>query len=113
MRRPSYQRVMQYGWRERRRTLKTIKAGRPLDQRQLRIARAVLDYSQRQRWLLWLFPVLIVLWLLGGLTHRHYLSGKLEIGVAVLYLLGLPFMFWQRRRVIERTRHALDRAQPS
>lgn len=113
MRRPSYQRVMQYGWLERRRTFKTIKAGGPLDQRQLRIARAALDNAQQQRWLLWLFPVLVVLWLLIGITHRDDLFGKMEIGLAVLYLLGLPFMFWQRRRVIERTRRALDRAQPS
>jgi MFS family permease len=113
MRRPSYQRVMQYGWSERRRTFKTIKAGRPLDQRQVRIARATLDYTERQRWILWLFPVLIVLWLLSGLTHSDDLFGKLDIGLAALYLLGLPFMLWQRRRVIDRTRHALDRARPS
>ena len=113
MRRPSYQRVMQYGWSERRRTFKTIKAGRPLDQRQLRIARVTLDYTEGQRWFLWLLPVLAVLWLLSGLTHSDDVFGKLQVGLGVFYLLALPFAIRQRRRVIDRTRRALDRAQPT
>ena len=113
MRRPSYERVMQYGWSERRRTFKTIKAGRPLDPRQLQIARAMLDYIQRQRWVLWFLPVGIVLWLLSGVTHRDDVLGKLQIGLGVVYLLGLPWLFRQRRRVIERTQRALDRTAPS
>lgn len=113
LRRPSYQRVMQYGWFERRRTFQTIKAGRPLDPRQLRIARAGLDYTQRQRWTLWLLPVVIVVWLVNGFTHRDDVFGKLQLGLGVVYLLGLPIIFWQRRHAIDRTRQALDRAQPS
>jgi hypothetical protein len=113
MRRPSFQRVMQYGWSERRRTFKNIKAGRPLDERQARIARAPLDYTERQRWFLWLLSAAICIWLLNGFTHRDDGWGKVQLGLGVLYLLGLPVMFWQRRRALERTRHALDRAQPS
>lgn len=111
-RRPSYRRFVQYGLSERRATFKAVRAGRPLDERQAQLARATLDVTQRQRWLIWVLAAATVMWSLNGFVHRHELFGKLELGLGMTYLLGLPLLRWQRERVVERIRQALDRGRP-
>jgi hypothetical protein len=110
LRRPSYQQVMQFGWAERRQAFKAVKAGRPLDPRQVRIVRATLDYFPSSRWFLWLQPLLIAIWVFNGLTLPN-LIGRLQLALAVLYAVMFPVLLWQRRRVIGRYQDALARSR--
>lgn len=108
LRRPAYRRVMQFGWSERRRVWKAVKAGRPLSPREIQVAQAARDHLRRFRRTLWFAPVLVVIWLLDGLA-QHGVIRWLMIGLAAVYAVLLPAGIWQWRRAADRYDDALSR----
>jgi hypothetical protein len=112
MRGSSFQAVMQFGWSERRAVYKTVKAGRPLTDRDVRVVRASLTYLERTAWSLWIWPTLAVLFVLNGLL-QHGPFRWLMLALAVVYAALVPFAIRQRRRVILRYRDALSRGESS
>ena len=111
LRRPEYRRVMQFGWFERRRVQKAVKAGRPLSPRELQVARASRDYLVRFRRPQWIWPLLAVVWLFDGLTHRGA-ARWLMIAGAVVYAALVPVAIVQWRRATVRYDAALARWEP-
>lgn len=109
LRRPSYRRVMQFGWFERRRVWKAVKAGRPLSPREIQVARAAHDYLRRFRWTVWFTPFLAATWLANGLTH-HGAVRWLMIGLAAVYVGLVPAGIRQWRRAADRYDDALSRS---
>lgn len=107
LRRPSYRRVMQYGYGRRRDVWKAIKAGRPLTPEDAEVAAAQLDYLDRNHWVRWLPPVTLVFLLVEGVNDH----GPLRWAVLVLAGLGavvLPVGLVQAHRTTQRYRDALS-----
>jgi cytochrome bd-type quinol oxidase subunit 1 len=98
-RRPKYRRIMQYGWRRRRRVAKALRRGRPLPAEDLPVAAAITEVLRAQWWLPLLYGFLIVIWALDALTGRGFQRWD-AVGLAVLYLVLLPVFVWQRRKMI-------------
>lgn len=109
LRRPAYRRVMQFGWSERRRVWKAVKAGRPLSLREVQVAQAARDYLRRFRRTMWFAPVLVVIWFLDGLT-QHGAIRWLMIGSAAVYAVLTPAGIWQWRRAADRYDDVLSRS---
>lgn len=96
-RRPSWRAAMQYGWRRRNRVAKALRKGRPIPAEDLPVAAALMALMAKQRWLPYLFGVLVLIWLIQGLTEsgtRRWLG----FALAGLYVLLTPYLLWQRRR---------------
>jgi hypothetical protein len=108
LRRPSYQRILQFGWSERRATFKAVRSGRPLTEQETRVARAQLEFQRTFRWYYWMQPIVVVVLVFDGLTHRNAIGWAL-IGSAGFYAAAFPYLIWQWRRNTERYREALSR----
>lgn len=105
-RQSSFRGVMQYGWFERRAAYKAVKAGRPLDGRQVQVVRASLAYLERSGWTIWIWPALVLIWTFNALSHEGT-TRWVMLGLAAAYAALVPFALWQRRLVIARYRAAL------
>jgi hypothetical protein len=111
-RRPEYRRVMQFGWFERRRVQRAVKAGRPLGPRERAVARASRDYLVRFRRVQWVAPVVAAFWLFDGLTH-HGVARWLLLAAAAGYAATVPVAMVQWRRAIDRYDRALSHPGPT
>jgi len=97
-RRPAYRRTFQYGWRRRNRVGKALRRGNPIAEEDLAVARSLVEVQRTQRWIPPLFGALAVGWLLNGLAHSGVLRWS-GIGLAVVYVVLLPVVIRQRRRI--------------
>lgn len=109
LRRPAYRRVMQFGWFERRRVWKAVKAGRPLSPREIQVTQAARDYLRRFHRLLWFTPLLAVVWLLDGVSHQGAVRW-LMFALAAVYVVLVPTAIVQWRRAADRYDDALSRS---
>lgn len=107
LRRPSYRRVMQYGYGQRRDVWKTIKAGRPLTVQETEIATAQLDYMDRNTWVRWLPAFTLVVLLVEGVNDHGPLRWVMLV-LAGLGALVLPIGLMQTHRTERRYREALS-----
>ena len=107
-RRPNYARVMQYGWGQRRRVGSALRRGRPVAPEDRPVADAIVATMRQQRWLPYLFGVILVIYAVRA-VFDHGFQRWLSIGLIVLYIGLLPWMFWERRRTM-RNYDRLDRA---
>ncbi len=98
-RRPGYRRVMQYGWRRRQRVVKALRRGQPLSAEDMPVAAAITDMQRKQWWWPLFYGVLVVIWALDALT-RHGFRRWDAVGLAVLYVVLLPVIIWQRRKML-------------
>lgn len=111
LRRPSYRRVMQFGWAQRRAVYKAVKAGRPLTRRETQVAAAQLEYLDKNRWLSWYPLVPAAILLLNALTGHGPLRWVMLVATAVCIPL-VPFSIVQSRRNLGRYRQAVLGSQP-
>lgn len=110
LRQPVYRRVMQYGFGERRRVWKAVKAGRPLSPREAEVAGASRDYLRRFGWVVWVGGLLSVLgWLLQSVDH-HGIGRWLRLAAAAAYMALLVGVTWQWRHNADRYDQALSRS---
>ena len=106
---PAYRRVMQFGFVDRIRVARAVKAGRPLTAHEIEVAQASRDYLRRFRRTVWLTPLVAGFWLLNGLAHQGTVRW-LMIGLAALYLVLAPFAIWQWQRAADRYDDVLSRS---
>jgi MFS family permease len=99
-RRPVYRRVMQYGWRRRRRVVKDLRRGRPLCAEDQSVAAALVNLLRSQhRWVVILYGLLPVIWLFNGLIQHGFLRW-FDLGLAAYCLVLGVFLRRQRRQLI-------------
>lgn len=99
-RRPAYRRVMQYGWKRRRRVTKALLRGRPMSAEDMPVAAAMVELQRSQgRWLVILLCVLPLNSLYQGVIQHGPLRW-FQFGVAAFMVVLLPFVLHQRRRII-------------
>ena len=98
-RRPGYRRIMQYGWRRRMRTVKALRRGRPIPPEDRPVAAAIIEVTRRQRWVPFLLAFLPIIWVINGFSH-HGVERWIQFAIAGLYVLLLPVLLRQRRRLI-------------
>lgn len=99
-RRPAYRRVMQYGWRRRRRVVKELRRGRLLPAEDMPMAAALVDLLRSQRRLrVVIFGAMLVNFLLQGLVQHGFLRW-FGFGLAAGCLVFLPFVLRQQRQMI-------------
>lgn len=109
-RRVSFGAFHQYGWPERRAVERAIKEGRPLDEREVRVARASVDGMESYtRWMPRFWLVLAVLFLVNAFLADGW-SRWLMVCSAGLYLSLVPLSARQGRRTVDRYREALSRS---
>ena len=110
-RRPAYRRVMQYGWSRRRRVVKALVRGRPLAAEDMPVATAIVELQKSQsRWLVVLYGVMPFLFVFNGFNQQGYLRW-FQFGVAAYWVVFLPFIVLQRRRIIHNYERLLKGAK--
>ncbi len=97
-RKASWRGVMQYGWRRRYRVTKILRTGRPLPAADLPVATALVSLMRRQGWVYYVFGGTGVFWLAGAIA-AHGPDRLIRLGLASLYVLMLPYLMLQRRRM--------------
>jgi hypothetical protein len=114
-RRPIALRVMQYGWRRRRRVGKDLRRGRPLSAEDLPVASALVDLARAERQRLALFFGLMVASLMFDGLSQHGTLRWIAFGWAAYGPMYLPFLLRQQRQMMrgyERQRnHTADEHQ--
>lgn len=108
---PSFGRILQYGWSERRAVFKEARSGQPLSRRAVQVADAQVDLLQRTGWVVWVQALAAALLLGTGLSGRTAL-GWFLVAVGGFNLALVPFQVWQRGRTVRLYRTALARSQP-
>jgi len=99
-RQPVYRRVMQYGWRRRRLVMKDLRRGRTLSPEDLPVAAAMVEMQRSQsRWLVVFFFAMPFISVYNGFVADGYLRW-FQFGLAAYWVLFLPFILRQRRRII-------------
>jgi MFS family permease len=106
VRRPDYQRAMQYPWRRRMRVAKALRRGDPIGPEDLAVAAAVIAGLRTQKLNYFVQPFVIASWVLIAIT-RHGYGRWLYVGLALVAGAALAYSGWVHRRTV-RNWHALS-----
>jgi hypothetical protein len=98
-RRPTYRRLMQYGWRRRWRVGQALRRGTPVATDDLPVASAIADMQRALWWLPVLYVVLPILWTINSISH-HGFARWYYLALSVWFLAMIPLVIRQRRRII-------------
>lgn len=99
-RKPVYRRVMQYGWRRRKRVSKDLLRGRPLSVEDMPVAAAIVDVQKSQsRWMLIVFLAVPFIGVFNGFVQDGFMRW-FQFSLAAYWVVFLPFILRQRRRII-------------
>jgi hypothetical protein len=99
-RQPISLRVMQYGWRRRRRVRKDLRRGRPLSAEDLPVASALVDLARAERQRLVLFSGFMVASLMLDGYSQHGTLRWIAFGLAASWPMYLPFLLRQQRQMM-------------
>lgn len=95
----TYRRLMQYGWRQRRRVGKVLRKGHPVSEQDWPVATSIVAVTRRQAWTMWVMPAAVALWGVQAFTHHGFIRW-LFIAAAIFGVVALPFWIKQRRAIL-------------